>query len=147
MIRVKHLMTIAALLSSGSAHASSALWACTATTNFLCDSANCWKPRSEAWPRNAVIWTRIDVENGTYTRCTKTGCEEMPADIVTSGLYLVATPRHRSAIAKIYIGPPEVAQLQAASGMGEAQYLDVATLGTTPIINFGKCEFNPVQPE
>jgi hypothetical protein len=71
-------------------------------------------------------------EAGTYFRCDAKGCDPYKVTVKESGIYTQFIP---------IAGQAMLFKVTTDNTLNsEGEFLDVATLGTTTLISFGKCE-------
>ncbi len=110
-----------------SAMADIAELACFPSSRFDCSSESCL-PNAPA----SYYFVDYGTETGTYFRCDSKGCDSYPVKVVPSGVYTQFTPATGQAMFF------KVASDDTLGNKGE--FIDIATLGTSSLVSFGKCE-------
>ena len=76
-------------------------------------------------PVDAKVWNIIELDRETFSRCGRSGCDEYPAHISRSGVFMIIDVPGRGVFAK-----------QSIDG---SSFVEVVTLGTTVYLSFGAC--------
>lgn len=90
---------------------------CLIVSKFQCDAEGCR-------PIQPTIQHFVDLQSGTMSRCDANGCDKHPVDMMRSGAFMNISIPGRGTIAKL-------------SDLGD--FMEVATLGNTALISFGRC--------
>lgn len=112
-----------------SAMADIAELSCFPSSRYECNLEGC----TPAAP-TTYYFVDYGTDNGTYFRCDAKGCDSYPVKVVLSGNYTQFVPSLGQAMLF------KVAGGDLLDNKGE--FVDVATLGTTTLISFGKCELS-----
>jgi hypothetical protein len=115
---VRHVFGISLLVIMPSVSVAAPL-SCVITAKFACMPAGCGAVETG-------MFSVIDMQSGSFSRCDRRGCDEYEATFSSSGQYIVIDLPGRGMVAKM-----------SANG---AEYLEVTTLGTNTLVSFGACK-------
>ena len=91
---------------------------CDVKQKFLCNQTGC---QSTA----PTIFSRIDTDQRTYSRCDQKGCDDYQAAISRSGDFMLIALPERGLLAKV--------------SLSNGGFLEVATLGLDAYVSYGQC--------
>jgi len=115
--------------SQHSAMANIAELSCFPTSRYDCSLEGCM-PAAPA----TYYFVDYGTESGTYFRCDAKGCDSYPVNVNPSGSFTQFIPLLGQAMLF------KIANDDLLANKGE--FVDVATLGTSTIVSFGKCNIS-----
>lgn len=113
--------------SQHSAMADIAELSCFPSSRYECNLEGCAPAIPETY-----YFVDYGTESGTYFRCDAEGCDSYPIKVAPSGNYTQFIPSQGQAMLLKVAGDDPL--------INKGEFVDIATLGTTTLISFGKCE-------
>lgn len=104
-------------LAPGAAGPAIGLFRCEISKKHLCGPGGCETAI-------AAVWNAIDLEQQTFARCDRNGCDTYQAAVSESGVFTNIAIVDRGLMARL-------------SATGE--FMEVASLGTTAYVSHGRC--------
>jgi hypothetical protein len=113
------LIAVALILTVGGFTPPAKQMRCEVASKFSCGSDGCTPVDTGS------AFNLINLNESTFSRCDRKGCDEYAATITRSGVYLNINLPERAVLAKL--------------DMTGDKYVEVVTLGTAVLISFGRC--------